>query len=201
MARPVMPELTRWRRIPGSARVPLRIPPSSLQDWVRLAAWESWMGLLLCTTLYFGIRLIVTAPENIVTVFDYANCHAAAPGAPPCERVAFYTGQLAVLMNAWCGLLLIVVAVWLLWELWSAVATQPITDDFLRLLDDSFGYSWRRPRTWPWSRLGWAYGFTLAGALLAFSAGLLVSNVISSSQPAHTPRIHVETSERFRGTR
>jgi len=168
-----------------------------MRDWVRLAVWESWMGLLLCTALYFGIRLIVTAPENIITVFDYANC--AAPSAvQPCERVAFYTGHLAVLMNAWCGLLLMAVAVWLLWELWSAVTPQPITDDFLKLQDDSFGYSWRRPRTWPWSRLGWAYGFTLAGALSAFSVGILLSNAISSTMRAHAPTNHVETLERFK---
>src|SRR6476619_1767749 len=93
----------------------LRIPPDSLPDWVRLGLWESWMGLLLCTALYFGIRLIVTAPQNIITVFDYANCNAATPGDEPCDPVAIYTGHLAVLMNAWCGVLLIAVAAWLLW--------------------------------------------------------------------------------------
>jgi len=192
VARPVLPDMSPWRRRP------LRIPPDSRRDWLRLAAWESWMGLLLCTTLYFGVRLIVTAPENIVTVFDYANCNAGAPAGQPCERVAFYTGHLAVLMNAWCGVLLISVAVWLLWELWSAVAPPPITDEFLKLLDDSFGRSWRRPRSWPWSRLSWAYGFTLAGALSAFALGWLLSNAISPWQRAHAPTIHVETSERFK---
>jgi hypothetical protein len=155
------------------------------------------MGLLLSIALYFGIRLIVTAPENIVTVFDYANC-TPAPGAQPCERVAFYTGQLAVAMNAWCGVLLLVVAAWLLWELWSAVAPQPITDDFLKLLDDSFGRSWRRPNSWPWSRLGWAYGFTFAGAVSAFGLGWLLSTAISPLQRTHVPTSHVDTFERFK---
>jgi hypothetical protein len=192
VARPVLPEMSPWRRRP------LRIPPDSMRDWVRLAAWESWMGLLLCTALYFGIRLIATAPDNIVTVFDFTNCYSAAPIVQPCERVAYMTGTMNVVLNGWCGLLLVAVAIWLLWELWSAVATQPITDDFLKLLDDSFGRSWRRPRTWPWSRLGWAYGFTLAGALAAFTVGLWLSNAMSSSQHAHAPRIQVETSERFK---
>jgi hypothetical protein len=190
VARYVLPEMSPWRRRS------LRIPPESTRDWVRLAGWECWMGLLLCGALYFGTRLIVTAPENIVTVFDYANCTAGA--VQPCERVAFYTGHLAVLMNAWCGVLLMAVAAWMLWELWSAVAPPPITDDFLRLLDDSFGRSWRRPRSWPWSRLGWAYGFTFAGAVSAFCLGWLLSYAISPLQRAHAPRIHVETSEQFK---
>ena len=64
------------------------------------------------------------------------------------------------LFNVWCGLLLIAVAAWLVWELWSAAAPKPITDDFLKLLEDSFARDWRKPRTWPWARVGWAYGFT-----------------------------------------
>jgi hypothetical protein len=155
------------------------------------------MGGAVCAALLFGIRLIVTAPENIVTVFDYANCSGGSSAAPPCERVAFYSGQLAAVMNAWCGVLLIVVAVWLLWELWSAAVPKPITDDFLKLLDDSFGRSWRRPRSWPWARLGWAYGFTTIGAVIAFSLGLIASEVLASSKPPHPPTFRVETSERF----
>ena len=115
----------------------------------------------------FGTRLIATAPDNIVTVFDFTNCYAAPPVVQPCERVAYRAGLLNVAFNVWCGLLLIAVAAWLLWELWSAVAPKPITDDFLKLLDDSFGRNWRSPRTWPWARMGWAYGFTLVGAASA----------------------------------
>ena len=68
-----------------------------------------------------------------------------------------------------CGLLSLLVAAWFVWELWSAVAPKPITDDFLRLLSDSFARNWRDPRTWPWSRMLWAYGFTFVGVLLAAS--------------------------------
>src|SRR4029077_2692601 len=95
-----------------------------------------------------------------------------------------------------CGVLLLAVAAWLLWELWNAVAPRPITDDFLKLLDDSFGRDWRRPRTWPWARLVWAYGFTLVGAAAAFAVALVVSSAIASSVKAPTAR--VETSQQFR---
>jgi hypothetical protein len=94
-----------------------------------------------------------------------------------------------------------VVAAWLLWVLWEAAAPKPITDEFLKLLDDSFGRHWRRPGTWPWARMRWAYGFTFVGALLAFSLGTIVSTVVSSHSPAHAPTVRVETSERFRATR
>ena len=103
-----------------------------------------------------------------------------------------------MLLNAWCGMLLMAVALWLLWELWSAVAPKPITDDFLKLLDDSFGRDWRSPRTWPWARMLWAYGFTLAGAIAAVCIGLLVSAAFSSSRPGRALTAHVETSQRFR---
>ena len=157
------------------------------------------MGVLLCGTLFFGTRLIATAPDHIITVFDFTNCYAAPPVAQPCERIAYTAGTLNVVLNAWCGLLLLAVAGWLLWELWGAVAPKPITDEFLRLLDDSFGLNWRRPGTWPWTRMGWAYGFTLLGALSAFSLGLIASQVISSSSPGERPT--VETSQQFRAVR
>jgi hypothetical protein len=159
------------------------------------------MGTLVCSAVVFGTRLIVRAPDNIVTVFDLRNCYAAPPVARPCERVAYRAGTLNVLLNAWCGLLLVAVAAWLLWVLWEAAASKPITDEFLKLLDDSFGRNWRRPSTWPWARMGWAYGFTFAGALLAFSLGTIVSTVVSSHRPTHAPTVRVETSERFRPTR
>jgi hypothetical protein len=155
------------------------------------------MGILVCGALVLGSRLIVTAPRNIVTVFDFTKCYAAPPVPQPCERVAFQTGYLAVVMNAGFGYLLLGLTPLLLWELWSAVAPPPITDDFLKLLDDSFGRSWRRPRSWPWTRLGWAYGFTLLGALCAFGLGSIVSQRIAASQSARPPAVRVETSERF----
>ena len=194
MKRPLPPDMSPWKRRA------LTIPPDSTLAWLRLAAWEFWMGALICSALVFGTRLIVSAPDNIVTVFDLRSCYATPPVAQPCERVAYKAGTLNAVMNAWCGLLLVVVAAWLLWELWAAVAPKPITDEFLKLLDDSFGRHWRRPSTWPWARMGWAYGFTLAGALLAFSLGAIVSTVASSYRPEHTPTVHVETSERFRPT-
>jgi hypothetical protein len=184
-----------WRRYQ------LTIPPDSVQAWVALAAWEFWMGVLVCAALSFGTQLIVTAPDSIVTMFDFTDCYAAPPVVHPCERVAFRAGALNMAFNVWCGLLLIAVAAWLLWELWSAVAPKPITDDFLKLLDDSFGRSWRRPRSWPWARMGWAYGFTVVGATAALGVGLLLSAAISSSRLARAPVVHIETSQQFRPMR
>src|SRR4051812_47588904 len=177
---------------------PLTIPPDSWRDWFSLAAWGGWMGILVYGALSFGARPIVTAPDHIVTVLDFTNCYAAPPIVQPCERVAYRAGGLNVMLNFWCGLLLIVAAVCLLWELWSAVAPKPITDDFLKLLDDSFGRNWRRPRSWPWTRMAWAYGFPLAGATVALSVGLLISAAMSSLRPVKTPVAHVETSQHIR---
>jgi len=192
MARPTLPELSPWKRHP------LTIPPDSARAWARLVIWESWMGMLLGGAVDLGTRLIVTARANIVTVYDYMPCYATPPIAMPCERVVYTAGHLYMLFNAWCGILLMVVAAWPLWELWTAVAPKPITDDFLKLLDDSFGCNWRSLRTWPWARLGWAYGFTLIGAVLAVGAAGLISSAMSSSAMAKAPAAHVETSQRFR---
>ena len=192
MPNPVLPEMSPWKRRT------LTIPPDSMRAWVRLAVWQFWMGMLVCGAIGFGARLIATAPDNIVTVFDFSACYGAPPIVQPCERIAYRAGSLNVLMNAWCGVLLIAVAVWLLWELWSAAAPTPITDDFLKLLDDSFGRDWRKPHTWPWAGMGWAYGFTVVGAASTFCLALLVSTAIASSRPARTPAAHVETSEQFR---
>ena len=192
-----------WTGLPGMIpwkRHTLTIPPDSMQDWIRLAVWEVWIGVLVCAALGVGTRLITTAPDHIVTVFDFTNCYAAPPIVQPCERVAYQAGTLNVVFNAWCGLLLVAVAALLLWELWSAVAPTPITDDFLKLLDDSFGRDWRNPRTWPWARIVWAYGFSLVGATATLCIGLLVSAAISSSRLAKAP-VHVETSQRFRQIR
>src|SRR5580704_13573717 len=194
MAGPVLPEMSPWKRRP------LTIASDSMQDWIRLAAWEFWIGMLVCGALGFGTRLIAAAPDNIVTVFDFTHCYAVPPIVQPCERVAYRSGILNVVFNAYCGLLLVAVGAWLLWELWSATAPKPITDDFLKLLDDSFGRDWRNPRTWPWARIVWAYGFSLAGATATLCIGLLVSAAISSSRLAKTP-VHVETTQRFRQIR
>ena len=188
----------RLRDISPWRRQALTIPPDSWRAWVRLGVWEFWMGVLVYGALSFGTQLIVTAPDSVVTVFDFTNCYAAPPVVQPCERVAYKAGMMNVVFNAWCGLLMLIVAAWLVWELWSAVAPKPITDDFLKLLDDSFGRNWRKPQSWPWARLGWAYGFTLIGATVAIGVGLFVSSAIESSRFAKAPAVHVETSERFR---
>ena len=187
-----LPDVGPWRRYA------LTIPPDSLGAWISLVAWEFWMGVLVYGALRFGTQLIVTAPENIVTVFDFTNCYAAPPVMQPCERVAYRAGALNVVMNVWVGVLLIAIAAWLLWELWSAAAPKPITDEFLKLLDDSFGRDWRSPRTWPWARMGWAYGFSLVGVTSAVGIGLLISTMLSSSTRAKARTVHVETSQRFR---
>ena len=185
-----LPEMSPWRRRP------LTIPPDSFDAWVRLVVWECWIGMLVYGALSVAAHLIATAPDNIITVFDLKNCYAA-PVVLPCERVTSRAGVLNMALNLWCALLLIAVAAWLVWELWNAVAPKPITDDFLKLLDDSFGRDWRRPRTWPWARMTWAYGFALVGVTSALGIGLLVS-AVSSSTPARTPVVHVETSQSFR---
>jgi hypothetical protein len=175
----------------------LTIPPDSFRAWVRLGTWEFCMGVFLYVVFGFGSQLIATAPRGIVTVFDFTNCYAD-PVVLPCERVAYRAGALNAVLNVWCGLLLIAVAAWLVWELWSAVAPKPITDDFLKLLEDSFARDWRKPRTWPWARVVLAYGFTLVGVTSAVSIGLLISAALSTSMPAKAPTVHVETSQQFR---
>ena len=175
----------------------MTIPPDSLRAWVRLGTWEFAMGVLWYVIAVFGTHLITSAPEGIVTVFDFSNCYAAPPVALPCERVAYRAGVLNAALNAWCGLLLVAVAAWLVWDLWSAAAPSPIADDFLRLLEDSFARDWRKPGTWPWTRVAWAYGFALAGVISGVGLSLLLSS-ISASPSASTPTVLVETSEQFR---
>ena len=190
-----LPEMSPWRSRS------LSIPPESRGAWLSLAVWEFWKGLLVCGAASLGVQLIATARGGIITVFDFTNCYAAPPIAQPCERVAYRTGVLNAAMNYWCGALLILVALWLLWELWTATAPKPITDEFLKLLDDSFGRDWRRPRTWPWTRIAFAYGFTLVGIASGLAIGLLASNILSSPRFARIPAAHVDTSQRFRELR
>jgi len=186
-----LPEMSPWRRHP------LTIPPDSADAWVRIVVWECWMGVLVYGAVRVALHLIVTAPDSIITVFDLKNCYAA-PVVLPCERVTYRAGVLNMALNLWCAILLIAVAAWLLWELWNAVAPKPITDDFLKLLDDSFGRDWRKPRTWPWARLGWAYGFASAAIVSAGFIGVLTAAAISAASPAKAPTVHVDTSQQFR---
>ncbi len=189
MAGGAWPEMSPW------IRRGLTIPPNSRRAWVRLAVWECWIGLLVYGAMRIGTHLVVTAPQSIVTIYDFTNCYLAPPVPQPCDRVAYQTGVMTVAFNAWCGLLLITVGVWLLWELWNTAAPKPITDDFLRLLSDSFGRDWRRPRTWPWARFAWAYGFTSIGIALI---GPLIAAALSSVGLVKPPTVHIETSQQFR---
>ena len=186
-----LPDVNPFRRYASA------IPPDSWGAWLGLAAWELWMGALLYSAVRYGTTLIVTAPAHIITVFDFSNCYAETV-VQPCERVAYRAGGLSVAMNLWCGVLLIALAFWLVWELWDAVAPKPITDDFLKLLDHSFARDWRKPRTWPWARMGWAYGFTFVGVTSTLGIGLLVSTLLAASTRGRTPTIHIETSQQFR---
>ena len=192
MARVQLPEMSPWK--PRS----LRIPPSSKQEWILVAAWELWMGVLVCVTLGLGASLIATSPNRIIAVADLTNCYGPPPIAVPCERIVYRGGMLDAAFTSLCGLMLLGVAAWLLWELWTAVEPKPITDDFLRLLNDSFGSNWRNPLKWPWARLLWAYGFTVVGVMLTAGVGLIVWTVVAHSQQAKSPTVKIETSQSYR---
>ena len=186
-----LPEMSPWK--PWS----LTIPPNSRQAWIRLAAWELWMGMLVCITTSVGIALIMTSPKRIVAVSDLSNCYAPPPVTLPCERILYRGGALDAAFMALCGLMLIGVAVWLLWELWNAVEPKPITDDFLRLLDNSFGSNWRNPLRWPWTRVLWAYGFTVVGVTLTAGVGVMIWTLFALPNSTKAPSARIETSQSF----
>ena len=155
------------------------------------------MGMVLFFLIALGIRLIATSPERIVAVLDLSQCYAPPPIPQPCDRMLYRGGMMNMAFSAFAGFMLLAIAIWFLWELWSAAEPRPITDDFLRLLNDSFGRSWRNPFTWPWARAFWAYGITSVGALM--TAGFVVF-VYSLAYPASTktPAAKIETSQSFR---
>ena len=192
MARVPLPDMRPW------GRAGLVIPPDSTRAWIRLAAWELWMGLLICVILGFGVLLISSAPERLYAVFDFSRCYGPPPVALPCERIAYQGGALEAVFTAMCGVLLLGVATWFLWELWSASEPKPITDDFLRLLHASFGRNWRDPRTWPWGRVLWAYGFTAVGAVLTAGFAIVIWMIVASPNSAAAPDVRVETSQSVR---
>lgn len=185
-------ELSLWRRRT------LTIPPNSVHAWIQFAVWEIWIGMLLCVVFGFGISLIATSPDRIFVVSDLSHCYAPPPLMLPCERIVYRGGVLNAAFTTLSGVMLIGVAAWLLWELWSAVEPKPITDDFLKLLNDSFGRDWRNPFTWPWARVLWAYGFTVVGATLTAGAGMMIWTLVASSDSAKAPTVRVETSQTFR---
>jgi len=192
MARGSAQELNPWNGRP------LTIPPDSVRGWLRLATWELWMGMLVCLSVGLGVILIVTSSERIITVADLTNCYGPPPVPLPCERLVYRGGALNAAFTALCGVMLVGLAAWLLWELWSAMEPKPITDDFLRLLDDSFGRSWRNPLTWPWARVLWAYGFTLVGAAATTGIAMTIWTLVASSEAATAPTVKVQTSQTFR---
>ena len=171
----------------------LTIPPTSARAWLRLATWELWMGALVAAIVTFGAILLDSAPGLVSTVYDFSNCYAPPPVAQPCARALYTTGVLNAAFTMLFGAVLLAVAVWFLWELWSAMEPPPITDDFLRLLDRSFGRDWRSPRTWPWARLLWAYGFTSVGAIAAAGIGFAAWTLLAPAHPP-VPMIHVDTA-------
>ena len=182
---------------PWGGRGTLVIPPNSANAWFELAIWEMWMGTLVCLVSGLGAYLIVTSPSHIVAVSDLTNCYAPPPVAVPCEHIVYRGGMLNTAFIALCGLTLVSFAVWMLWELWSAVEPKPVTDDFLRLLNESFGRDWRNPLKWPWARVFWAYGFTMVGAVLTAGAGLTIWTLIVSFNPSKTLTPKIETSQSF----
>ena len=182
---------------PWWKRRTLTIPPNSPRTWLLLIAWETWMGMNVCLFLGFGVVFILTTPERIVTFTDLSACYGPPPVALPCEHVEYRGGMLNAAFTALIGFLMIGAAAWLLWVLWTWVEPKPITDDFLRLLHDSFGRSWKNPLTWPWARVFWAYGFAAVGA--ALTAGI-VAFVLTLASPLKPPAGRIDTSESFRPT-
>jgi hypothetical protein len=194
MAGVSLPAMSPW------SRHPLTIPPNSRQAWIRLALWQLWMGMLVCLILGLGVLLILSAPGRIVAVTDLTSCYGPPPVPTPCEQILYRGGALNAAFTALCGLVLLGVAAWFLWELWSAAEPKPITDDFLKLLNDSFGRTWWNPFTWPWARVFWAYGFTAVGAVLTAGAVALIYTAIVSANPAKAATPKIETSQSFRLT-
>jgi hypothetical protein len=188
--RPRSEQVSAWWR-----RRSIVIPPETPEEWVRLAAWEMWMGAMLLVLLYFGTHMIATSPDRVITVTDLSKCYGTPPVPIPCDRV-YHAGMLNVAFSAFSGFIMIAVAIWFIWELWSAAEPKPITDDFLRLLNDSFGRNWRNPLTWPWARAFWAYGFTALGAALTAAVAIgMWSLIMPESRP---PFMRIDTSQSFR---
>lgn len=191
MAGVTLPDMRPW------GRQALTIPPNSRSAWLNLAMWELWMGMLVCVTATLGVYLIASSPNRIIAVADLTNCYAPPPVVLPCERMVYRGGALDAAFTALCGLMLIGVAVWFLWELWSAAEPKPITDDFLRLLHDSFSHDWRNPLTWPWARVFWAYGFTTVGVALTAGAGAMLWMLVIPASSNSPPSVKVETSQSY----
>ena len=172
MTRKPRHEMNAWWR-----RRTIVIPPETRDEWVRLVAWELWMGMTIFLLTVVGLWLVTTAPERLVAVRDLSPCWADPPAPPPCART-LYRGGMHLMFSGFTGLVMWVVSMCLLWHLWSVAEPPPIDDDFLRLLDNSFSRDWRNPLTWPWSRVLWAYGFTAIGSALTAGVALGVLSLV-----------------------
>jgi hypothetical protein len=192
MAGVTLPDMRPW------GRRPLTIPPDSRSAWIQLAMWELWIGGLVAMTVGFGALFITASPARIVTRLDLSACYGPPPVPIPCGHTIYLGGVLDAAFTAMIGLLLVGVGIWLLWELWLAVEPRPLTDEFLRLLNDSFGRSWRNPLKWPWTRVGYAYGFAALGAALTLVVAVTIWNAAAQSVRVKTHPIRVVTSEGFR---
>ena len=181
---------------PWWRRRTIMIPPESPREWFRLAAWELWFGIVIAILIGLGAQLIVTAPDRIIAVLDLSGCYGEPPIPVPCDRMVYRGGALNVAFSALSGFMMIAVAGWVMWHLWSLAEPRPITDDFLRLLNDSFGHSWRNPLKWPWARVLWAYGFTAVGAAVAAAVAITVASLVTPPPKVVSPKI--DTSESFR---
>jgi len=187
-ARGSIGDMSPWRRRS------LTIPPHSLGAWLHLAAWEIWMGMLVAIAIGFGVSFIRTSPGKIVTIYDFSACYLDG-AQQPCERIVYRAGMMNVAFTALVGVMLLGVAAWLLWELWNAVEPKPIADDFLKLLNDSFGHDWRNPLRWPWERMAWAYGFSSVGVIMTAGIALVIWMFVVVPK---APVVKVDTSQSFR---
>ena len=147
------------------------VPPETRDEWVRLVAWELWMGLSLFFLMAVGIELLATPPDG-----------------------GWLTDAFAIVL----GVVMLTAAARVLCSLWIAAEPPPITDDFLSLLHESFGRNWRDPKTWPWSRVRWAYGFTTVGVAIGLLLTIALSEAIRSL-PSARPRVtQAETVQIFK---
>jgi hypothetical protein len=184
-------ELHPWWR-----RRSIVIPPETREEWLRLAAWEIWAGVVLVILVGIGAQLIATSPDRIIAVLDLSRCYGEPPIPQPCDRMLYRGGALNVAFSALSGFMMVAVAAWILWGLWNLAEPRPMADDFLRLLHESFGRSWRNPLTWPWARVLWAYGFTTVGAALTAGLAIAVWSLVTPEPRPLSPK--VGTSQSFR---
>ena len=104
MARGTVNEITPWRRRS------LVIPPDSWRAWIHLAVWEAWMGMLLFGCFAFGISLIGSSTDQIVTFVDLSRLLRAAASGTAVRADHYRVGALNAAFTALGGLLSLVAA-------------------------------------------------------------------------------------------